>query len=178
MSSGVMPKPGFHSTKEGFKVLHCDSVCLLLSTVSIPPRKVSRELITLKTLQRISCFHSTKEGFKVLSAPRGKFNSRSFHSTKEGFKGFMLVADSLLKRFPFHQGRFQGTADPCQLPSLCEVSIPPRKVSRHKSHPQARISPCAFPFHQGRFQGKTFYKSILLLVSFHSTKEGFKVSAS
>ena len=77
-----------------------------------------------------------------------------FHSTKEGFKGDVGVPiDRGLVLFPFHQGRFQGGS---------------------KYMYPATLG--AFPFHQGRFQGVARRVcGVAVNISFHSTKEGFKV---
>ena len=55
----------FHSTKEGFKAGSSAYQVYARSLVSIPLRKVSRELIPPFDPLKIASFHSTKEGFKV-----------------------------------------------------------------------------------------------------------------
>ena len=77
--------------------------------VSIPPRKVSRETPHILRQLRLRCFHSTKEGFKA---------SRRFRPPRAS------------AWFPFHQGRFQGIEGPWHSTPIWSVSIPPRKVSR------------------------------------------------
>ena len=84
------------------------------TTVSIPPRKVSREAGTGDAGAAERGFHSTKEGFKVGAGgpdddtdrafpfhqgrfqgqrlQRPRWDDPRFHSTKEGFKGHHLLS--------------------------------------------------------------------------------------
>ena len=120
----------FHSTKEGFKELRRQeqdgrgqvfpfhqgrfqgpsaSSFGPPAPVSIPPRKVSRDIRAGIYQNRWRSFHSTKEGFKADSADGSIPFAVCFHSTKEGFKAparRVELGGGLL--FPFHQGRFQG----------------------------------------------------------------------
>ena len=106
-----------------------------------------------------------------------------------------------MRRFPFHQGRFQGRKKFWTQPFNTFVSIPPRKVSRggwtsalpgywlsfpfHQGRFQgicgSRLEGAQklFPFHQGRFQGANSTSPPLSSCpGFHSTKEGFKEGTS
>ena len=146
---------GFHSTKEGFKERELCMRKTWYTSVSIPPRKVSREEIYMTIFFPLLCFHSTKEGFKGRSA--GAISSRRrtvsipprkvsrlkhrgilimkticFHSTKEGFKVVGCTLDQPIGT-GFHSTK-EGFKVTCVLGS-------------------SRISDM-FPFHQGRFQGR------------------------
>ena len=61
-------------------------------------------------------FHPSKEGFKVDYGPENTNRGRGFHPSKEGFK----VSALSIRRQPF------------------QVSIPLRKVSRHRAPEKGR----------------------------------------
>ena len=125
--------PDFHSTKEGFKGgPGCDRLALRWM-ISIPPRKVSRDLPNSALLRRE----------KIFPFHQGRFQGRKRSCLLSGAKEISIPprkvsrddprgASGTVSLFPFHQGRFQGEV---------HVELPREQIQ--------------FPFYQGRFQGMT-----------------------
>ena len=102
--------PSFHSTKEGFKGRYGARRDLQADAVSIPPRKVSRDIEVIKdrTLSTWFPFHQGRFQGGIEQARSENISLVSIPPRKVSREDGQLRQRLGATAFPFHQGRFQG----------------------------------------------------------------------
>mgnify|MGYP001017453568 CR=1 FL=1 len=145
--------------------------------VSIPPRKVSRRtrLRSIPSGQDVSI--PPRKVSRDATSDSASLRTCGFHSTKEGFKGCTPPPGTRRSHVsipPRKVSRHHPTKLPCR--SYPVVSIPPRKVSRKDAPWAPHKFDVSFHSTKEGFKVPSYKESLQALYRFHSTKEGFKGS--